>query len=150
MKKLIIFFCFLLITACATKPTIKDGSFYDAQGIEYRFSNAGETIKKEYNLDSMPVIIVLATSDVNFPLFISQLTNVNMLNAEEYEYLLVTASSKGVDSSGYYTSTEQAELILKGSPFKILIFNGQGNLVVESTNLISAIDLKKHLTKPSI
>ncbi|MCP4493991.1 MAG: hypothetical protein GY820_42820, partial [Gammaproteobacteria bacterium] len=145
MKKLIVLFGFLLITACAAKTTIKGVSFYDTQGIEYRFSSAGKTIQKNYDLDSIPVIIVLATSDVNLPLYISQLTNVNMFNAEEYEYLLIAANSKNVDSSGYYTSTEQAELILKGSPFKILIFNGQGNLIVESTNLISAIELKKHL-----
>jgi hypothetical protein len=150
MKKLIALIGFLLITACAAETTLKDVSFYDTQGIEYSFTSAGKTIKEDYNLDSRPAIIVLATSDTSFPLFISQLSNVNMFNAEEYEYLLVTANSKNVDRSGYYTSAAKAELILDGSPFKIVIFNGQGNIIVESTNLISAVELKKHLTKPSI
>ncbi|MBL4608651.1 MAG: hypothetical protein JKY01_12595 [Pseudomonadales bacterium] len=150
MHKLIVLFGFLLITACTAQISINEVLFYDSQGIEYKFSSAGKTIQKNYNLDSMPVIIVLATSDVKLPLFISQLSNVNIFNAEEYEYLLVTANTRSVDSSGYYTSTEQAELILKGKEFKIVIFNSQGNMIVESTNLISANGLKTHLTKPSI
>lgn len=150
MYKLMVLVGFLLITACTAKTTINDVSFHDSQGVEYEFSNAGKKIKKSYNLNSFPAIIVLATIDVKLPLFISQLSNVNMLNAEEYEYLLVTANTRNVDISGYYTSIEQAESILKESEFKVIILNGQGDIVIESTNILSASQLKKHLTKPSI
>ncbi len=146
MYKVIALFGLLITTACIAQTTINDISFHDSQGIEYKSSSAGEIIKKNYNLDSLPAIIVLATSDVKLPFFTSQLSNINIFNAEEYEYLLVMANTRNVDSSGYYTSAEQAESILKGSAFKIIIINGQGNMVIESTKVLSAVELKKHLT----
>ncbi len=145
MYKLIALFG-LLITACTDQTTINDISFHDSQGIDYESSSAGEIIKKNYNLDSLPAIIVLATSDVKLPSFVSQLNNINIFNAEEYEYLLVTANTINIDSSGYYTSSEQAESILKGSAFKIIIISRQGNIAIESTKVLSAVELKKHLT----
>jgi hypothetical protein len=145
MHKLIALLGLLLTTACTTQTTINDISFRDSQGIKYESSSAGEIIKKNYNLDSLPAIIVLATSDVELPFFVSQLSNIDLFNAEKYEYLLVTANTGNVDSSGYYTSSEQAESILKGSAFKIIIINRQGNIVIESTKILSAVELKKHL-----
>lgn len=146
MYKFIVLVGSLLITACSAQIAINDISFHDAQGVAYQSSSAGKIIKKNYNLDSLPVIIVLATRDVRLPIFISQLSNVNMLNAEEYEYLLVIANTKSIDSSGYYTRTEQAESVLKGSDFKITIIDGQGNRVVESPKALGVAALKKHLT----
>jgi archaellum component FlaG (FlaF/FlaG flagellin family) len=148
--KVVIFICSLLIAACSTQAKVDNVSFYDTQGVEYESLNAGKIIKKNYNLISSPATIILATADTNLPAFISQLNSVNLLDAEEYEYLLVIADTKNIDNSGYHTSARQAEEILKGNTFKIIIFNGQGNVVVESSTPIGADALRTHLTKPII
>ena len=146
MYKLIALVGLLLTMACTTQTTVNDILFHDAQGITYESSSAGQIIKKNYNLDSFPTLIVLATSDIESPLFMSQLNNINAFNAEEYGYLLVIANAVNIDSSGYYTSIEEAESILKGNEFKITIMNGQGDLVIESTKTLDAVELKKYLT----
>ncbi len=69
-----------------------------------------------------------------------------ILRKKEYGYLLVIANAENIDSSGYYTSIEEAASILKGNEFKITIMNGQGDLVIESTKTLDAVELKKHLT----
>jgi len=146
MYKLIALVGLLLTMACTTQTTVNGILFHDTQGITYESSSAGQIIKKNYNLDSFPTIIVLATSDIKSPLFMSQLKSINTFNAEEYGYLLVIANAVNVDSSGYYTSIEEAASILKGNEFKITIMNGQGDLVIESTKTLDAVELKKHLT----
>jgi hypothetical protein len=72
-----------------------------------------------------------------------------LLDAEEYESLLVIADTKNIDSSGYHATTKQAEEILKGNTFKVIIFNGQGSVVVESNAPIEADALRIYLTKPT-
>ena len=146
MYKLIALVGLLLTMACTTQTTVNGILFHDTQGITYESSSAGQIIKKNYNLDSFPTIIVLATSDIKSPLFMSQLKSINTFNAEEYGYLLVIANAENIDSSGYYTSIEEAASILKGNEFKITIMNGQGDLVIESTKTLDAVELKKHLT----
>lgn len=146
MSKLIALVGLLLTMACTTQTTVNGILFHDTQGTAYESSSAGQIIKKNYNLNSFPTIIVLATSDIKSPLFMSQLKNINAFNAEEYGYLLVIANAENIDSSGYYTSIEEAESILKGNEFKMIIMNGQGDLVIESTKTLGAVELKKYLT----
>lgn len=146
MVKLIALVGLLLAIACTAQTTVNGILFHDAQGIAYESSSAGQIIKKNYNLDALPTIIVLATSDINSPLFMSQLKNINAFNAEEYGYLLVIANAANIDSSGYYTSIEEAGSILKDREFKMIIMNGQGDLVIDSTKILEAVELKKYLT----
>jgi hypothetical protein len=146
MYKLIVLVVLLLTMACTTQTTVNSILFHDAQGIAYESSSAGQIIKKNYNLDSFPTIIVLATNDIKSPLFMSQLKDINAFNAEEYGYLLVIANAANIDSSGYYTSIEEAESILKDNEFKIIIMKGQGDLVIESTKTLGTVELKKYLT----
>ena len=132
------------------QATTNDVFFTDSQGISYNSSKAGKVIQRNYNLDVAPVIIILATHDVKSPLFVSQLTNIEKLNAEKYGYLLVISNSKNANKSGYHTSPKQAKSILKDSKFKMIIYDRQGNTAIETTRVISESELEKHLTTPLI
>ena len=147
MYKIIICISLFLLSACSsTLNTTATIEFHDTQGVTYNSISAGTAIMKSYSLNSEPTTIILATNNIKSSLFTAQLNNLNELNAEHYEYITVISNTKKINKSGYYTSTDQAKSILNGKAFKILIFNGQGSVTIESTTLISSNKLKTHLT----
>lgn len=162
MNKIILLICALLTitTACAASSTKKEVIFYSASGsAKYKKYNTA-TFRKEINevyrvapetiVDKM---VVVAAKDRESPEFISQSNVLHSIHAEKYAYIHIRANieNPGVDyRDAYHTDVKQAEIILNGSPFKIIVFDENGGVIVESTSVISRSELEQYLTRPKV
>jgi len=156
MRKVILFICVLVVTACAsTGNTRGDIVFFGTDGKkQYNTSTFSAVINKEYQVASsnFPIrIIVLAAKDSKSTEFISQQNIFYTLDAEKYKYIYVKANikNKGVGyKQGYYIEANQAKTILDGNSFKIILFDENGNMITESVKVIGRDKLKEYLTMP--
>lgn len=140
---------FLLFFGCSAPHKITDIYFYDSYEKKYQLSLFSETIKKEYNLNDKPKIIFVATSSADIKKYKDQMNILHVINAEEMSYLYVIANSNKEDRSGYFTDQSDAEKILSGKEFKIIIFNEQGKTIKESEQVLGKKDIISHLIKNS-
>ena len=138
-----------LVFACSNSVSTTAFSFYDSHGVSYRSDTAGVNAKKEYELIKEPKLILIATSSASLKQFAQQMEVIYKTDAEKLQYMYVVANKEKEDHSGYYTSTSVAKNLIPDKIFKINIYDEHGKLIVSSNKVISADNLKLHLTKGS-
>ena len=109
MRTIVIILFFISLFACAYNGNSEEITFSDAYGKHYSSSTMGAVIKKEYDLDEKPKLILLATSNSDLEEFKSQLRIIKEIDAEKFQYLYVIANIETVDKSGYHTSKMDAK-----------------------------------------
>ena len=139
----------LLSSSCSSMCVSKEFSFYDSHGVLYRSNSAGSDVKNEYQLERNPKIILLATLSTREIKYQEQISVIQKLDAEKYQYMFVLANAEEEDRSGYYASKSVASELLNGSSFKIIIYGEHGELLRESSQVIREEKLEHHLTKSS-
>ncbi len=150
MRTIVIILFFISLFACAHNGNSKEITFSDSHGKHYSSSTVGSTIKKEYDLNEKPKLILLATSNSDLEEFKSQLRIIKEIDAEKFQYLYVIANTETVNNSGYHTSKMDAKKILGNAAFKIMIYVQNGTLVQSSKAVIDKKAILNHLTKNSI
>lgn len=149
MRTIVIVLFFISLFACAHNRNSEEITFFDAYGKRYSSNTVGAVIKKEYDLNEKPKLILLATSNSDLEEFKSQLRIIKEIDAEKFQYLYVIANVETVDKSGYHTSRIDAKKILGNSAFKIIIYDQNGTLAQSSKAVVDKKVILHHLTKSS-
>jgi len=147
MKITVWFMLLFILIGCASTNELTEFTFYDSHGNEYNSLTAPSNLKKEFNIDVKPRMVVIATSSKSNTKYKEQIDIISKVNAEEMQYLYVVASSKEEDHSGYYVEKMNSERILVGDDFKVIVYDEIGQIVIKSTNVIGVVELKNHLTR---
>lgn len=121
--------------------------FYDADGTMYRTTTAASSVKKEFNLDTEPRLVVVATSSKSNPEYKEQMRIILKVDAEEMQYMYIIANSEEENHSGYFIKADDAKALLAGDSFKIIIYGENGEIMVNSRSIIEEDNLKMHLTR---
>jgi len=149
MRTIVIILFLISLFACAHNGNSEEITFSDSHGKHYSSNTVGAIIKKEYDLNEKPKLLLLATSNSNLEAFKSQLRIIKEIDAEKFQYLYVIANIETVDKSGYHTSKMDAKRILGNAAFKIIIYDQNGTLVQSSKAVVDKKVILHHLTKSS-
>ncbi len=147
MKVLIWIMLLIALSGCASTSESTEFKFYDAHGEEYNSLTAPSNLKKEFNLDNQPSMVIIATSSSSNLGYKEQIDVIDKVNAEEVEYLYIVANSEEEQSQGYYMTREDSANILEGATFKIIIFDGLSKVIKKSNQVIGVDEFKNYLAK---
>jgi hypothetical protein len=152
MRKIAFIFIWVIFLGCspfvASQDIINSSNFtfYDSYGRMYEIDTASSQVRKEYQLENKPIIIIIATNSTNQRKFIEQMKVIEKVNAEEFQYLYVLANSENEDNSGYFTTKTVASKLLSGKQFKIIINDQCGKRIKSSYQTINETEFKNCLT----
>jgi hypothetical protein len=138
-----------LVSSCTNGAQPHDIQITDSYGEAYELTNISMQLKKQYALEKNPITLVLLTNKLDGSRFVKQLSVLNAVNAEIYQYIYVVGCTTDRDESGYSISREDATDILSTNEFQIRIYDGYGKLAYSSEKVLSEQELKSHLTKSS-
>jgi hypothetical protein len=147
IKATVLLIVLFMVSGCSGMNGKTEFAFYDAYGALYNSSTAGLNVKKEFNLESKPKLVVIATSSKYNPKFIEQMNILSKVNAEEMNYMYIIANSEEEDRSGYYFRKAEAANFLSGDSFKIAIYDENGEAIKKSDHIIRSNDLKFYLAE---
>ncbi len=147
MKALMWITALTILSGCANLSKLTELTFYDAHGEEYNSSTASSNLKKKFNLEDKPRIVVIATSSKSNQRYKEQISAINKVNAEEMQYLYIVANTDDEDHSGYYMTRKGSKHILAGDIFKVIIYDELGQIIKKSNEVIGVDVLMKHLTR---
>jgi hypothetical protein len=150
MRKVVLAFVLgSLLLSCARNEDIAQFEIIDSHGKIYSSVDITNKIKKEYQLDNSPKMILLLTNSLENSVFEQQMNIIEELNAEDYEYIQVVGSANARNKSGYSIKSEDAEALLSKADFQIHIYNEDGGLIASSGKVMNKHHLIVHLTKRS-
>lgn len=147
--RVIICFLFSISLGCSCFNSQAGFTFYDAHNECFHSSTAGLNVKKEFGLAKEPKIVVVATSSQDNLKYKEQMKIIYNVDAEEMQYMYIIANSEEEDRSGYYTNVTTSRKILAGDAFKVIIYDEEGNIIVQSNEVFKESGLKYYLTKKS-
>lgn len=144
---LAILFSASLILSCASNNLNSGFKIIDSHGQVYGSSDIAGQLKNEYNLEKAPKVVVLLTHKANNDKFKEQLSVLEKVDAENYQYIYATGSATGRNKSGYSLKKETAQAMLSGDTFQIRIYDERGSLIESSTTVLNRQEIIRHLTK---
>lgn len=111
----------------------------------YSTAKTSDQISAEYGFKFDTKPIVIAASHIKNQHYSKQWEILDLLDAESLQLIYITAISGSLQKSGYFIGKETAKTILNGSNFRILMFSYEGNEILNSSDVVSATEIKRLL-----